>query len=163
MLAAMRSTRRPWAARNLRPASALLVAGMILGAGCGSASSQSSVTSTASPAVSTANAPSGITGRALAVVCPGADVGAQSCPRRTAVATIVVVGLPSRQRVATARTSAAGWFRVDLPPGAYELDPRPTGTLLWARPVEARVLAHRLTRVTLRLMLRHPLPLPASG
>jgi hypothetical protein len=107
--------------------------------------------------------PSGITGHAVVAICTAADASDQSCPHRPVLAFIEVLRLPSQHLVATARTNPAGWFRVEVPPGPYELRAHAAGVILWARPVTTRVLPHRVTDATLRLLPRHPLPVVPAG
>jgi hypothetical protein len=106
---------------------------------------------------------SGITGQAVSVVCSGASSGAQACPERPVRATIGVVRLSSKRRVATVRTDASGRFRVLLAPGVYELSSSTTGASLTARPIDTQVRAQRLTRVTVWFYPRHLPPVAPVG
>ena len=157
-----RSIARTRPAGGVRWISAFLVAGMCLAAGCGSAAGES--TQTGSAAVS---APaSGIVGHAVTLACGGASTGGEGCRRHPVRATVVVLRMPSRRRVATVRTDGSGRFQVDLAPGSYELQAHASGALIWARVVTARVRPHRITRATVTFVPRHPLPVApgaASG
>lgn len=138
-----------------------LLAGICLAVGCGSAAGQS--TGSAAPA----SAPrSGIAGDTVSLICGGASSGGQGCRRHPVKATVIVRRLPLRRTVAIVRTDGSGRFAVDLPPGSYQLQGHVSGALIWARVVSARVRRHRITRVTLSFVPRHPLPLApgaASG
>jgi hypothetical protein len=167
----MRSARRAWA-RDLRCTSALLAVGVLAGGGCGSvrsdstpATAGSSSASTAAPAApaSKARGSSGIIGRAVVTVCAGADAGSQGCPLRPVLATIDVLQPSSQHRVASVRASRAGWFRIVLPPGSYQVRAHAAGVLLWARAIPTQVVAHHFARLTLRLIVRHPLPVGAPS
>lgn len=149
---------RPGVLANLRRMSALLLAGMCLAAGCGSAAGQST------PSAGSAAAPgSAIVGDAVALVCGGASSGGQGCRRHPVRATVVVLRLPSRRRVTTVRTDGRGRFQVDLARGSYQLQAHASGALIWARVVTARVRPHRVTRVTVTFVPRHPLPVAAGA
>jgi hypothetical protein len=109
-------------------------------------------------------AASGIIGRAVSVACSGASSGGQACPERPVRATIEVVRLSSKRRVATVRTDASGRFRVLLAPGAYELRSGTTGAALLARPIDTQVRAQRLAQVIVWFYPRHPpLVAPVGG
>jgi hypothetical protein len=122
---------------DLRRVSALLLAGFFVAAGCGSATDQVTHTSTATQAASTSTTPgsqvtgsgstpsgdggpSGIAGQAIAVICGGPS-SEQRCLHRPVLATIDVLTMPPQRRTATVRTDDRGHFRIDLPPGAYDL------------------------------------------
>ncbi len=141
---------------------ALLSVGMFVTAGCGSATSQDTQTSTAARAASTGttaglppagsgairSADSGIAGQAVAIVCGGPS-SEQGCPRRPVIATIDVLRMPSQQRIATVRTDNRGHFRRNLPPGTYELRAHTASCLIWARVVMTRVLQHQIKHTTI--------------
>ena len=137
--------------RRLAP----LLVGICLAAGCGSAAGQSTGAAASAPR-------SGIQGDTVSLICGGASSGGQGCQRHPVKATVVVRRLPSRRTVATVRSDGSGRFAVDLPPGSYQLQARASGALIWARVVSARVRRHRITRVTVSFVPRHPLP-AASG
>lgn len=167
---------------DLRLASAVFLAGILLSAGCGSANGQATRTTTAVPAASagpTSGAepagsragrsgdrdPSGIAGQTVAVVCGGPATD-QGCPQRPVAATIDVLGTPSGRRVATVHTGNLGRFRLDLRPGTYKLEAHTTSQAVWARVVTMRVLPHQIRHTTITFVPRHPLPVapgPASG
>jgi hypothetical protein len=123
---------------DLRRASTLLLIGVFVSAGCGSASGQPTQPASGSQAVSTGTTSgsqdagaqssphlqgdaSGIAGRAVEIVCGGVNAGVQTCPQHPVLATIDVLRLPAQHRIATPGTDRAGHFRVDLPAGTYEL------------------------------------------
>jgi hypothetical protein len=147
-------------------AAAILLAGVLLGAGCGSATGQASSTSTGLPAAESGSiraADSGIVGQTVGIVCGGAS-SEQGCPRRPVVATIDVLRTPSRQRVATVRTDKRGHFRRNLPPGIYTLQAHASNQLIWARAVTVRVRRHQIKHATITFAPRHPLPVaPGSS
>lgn len=165
---------------DLRRASAMLLVGIFVTAGCASAAGQATRTSTAAhaaatsktpgspatgsqPAQSAGGGPSGIAGRAVGIVCGGPS-SEQGCPRRPERATIDVLRMPSGRRIATVRTDHGGHFRLDLPPGAYELRARTSSFLVWARVVTIRVLPHRIKHTIVTFVPRHPLPVaPGSA
>jgi len=155
-------------AMTLGRASAMLLAGVFLGTGCGSATGRAASTSTASglqPAgfSSIRSADSGIVGQTLGIVCGGAS-SEQGCPRRPVVATIDVLRMPSQQLIATIRTDNRGHFRRNLPPGTYKLQARSTGQLVRARAVTVRILTHQIKQTTITFVPRHPLPVaPGSA
>lgn len=149
-------TRHRAATRPLRRVLALLVAGTFIAAGCAPATGQSAGTST--------GIPSGIAGEAVARVCGGAASGDQGCRRHPVAATIVVIRVASRHRIATVHSDHRGRFRLDLPPGRYELQAHAPSALTWARAVVTRVRAHHITPVTITFVPRHPLPVtPAAS
>jgi hypothetical protein len=114
----------------------------------------------AAPGASAASAGrSGITGRAVTIVCPGTPPSGQTCPRRAVRATVQVVRLPAKRRVATVHSTGTGSFSVDVAPGAYQLTATSAGFA--ASAVRATVHAHRFTRVTIIFVARHP-PAAAS-
>ena len=149
---------------DLRRASAIAFVGICLSAGCGAATGQGTRTSTAVEAASTIrSAESGIAGQTIVIVC-GGPASEQGCPRRSVVATIDVLRMPSAQRIATVRTDNRGHFRRNLPPGTYRLHARTSALLIWARAVTVRVPPHRLTYTTITFAPRHPLPVaPGSA
>ena len=162
---------------DLRRASAMLLVGIFLSAGCGSATGQDTQTSTAVRAASTSttaglprarsrsirSADSGIVGQTVGIVCGGPS-SEQGCPRRPVIATIDILRMPSEQRIATVRTDNRGHFRRNLPPGTYELRARTSNQLVWARLVTARVLPHQTKHTTITFVPRHPLPVaPGSA
>ena len=73
-------------------------------------------------------------------------------------ATIEVLRLPDRGRTANVATDYAGRFRLSVPPGNYELVPRTSGVLLWARAMNVRVAAKKLAHVVVTFFPHHPLP-----
>jgi hypothetical protein len=162
---------------DLRRASAMLLVGIFLSAGCGSATGQDRQTSTAVRAASTSttagspaagsrsirSADSGIVGQTVGIVCGGPS-SEQGCRRRPAIATIDILRMPSEQRIATVRTDNRGHFRRILPPGTYELRAHTSNQLVWARVVTARVLPHQIQHTTITFVPRHPLPVaPGSA
>jgi len=168
---------------DLRRASAVLVVAVLTGAGCGSATGQAAQTSTAAQAASTGTTTgsrsagtgstpsggagrSGIAGQAVAVVCGGASSGAQGCPHRPVLATIAVLRMPSARLIATVGTDSRGRFRLNVPPGKYELRAHTPSHLIWARVVTTRVLPHQIRRTIVTFVPRHPPPIvpgAASG
>src|SRR5204863_418795 len=109
--------------------------------------------------------PSGIAGRAVAIVCGGPS-SEHGCPHRPVRATIDVLRMPSRRRITTVHTDASGHFRVDLPPGTYELQGRTSNHLVWSRGVTTRVFPHQIRHTIVTFVPRHPLPVvlgSASG
>jgi len=159
----------------VRRTAALLLLGLGAATGCGSATSQPAQSSAVSQAGSSTAAPgtqytesqgtsrqSGITGQTVAVICEGASPGKQGCPRHPMIATVAVVRVPSKRRVASTRTDRTGHFRLELPPGTYQLLATSSDFLLWALPLTTRVLPHQMTRTTVNFGLRHPLPVTAG-
>jgi hypothetical protein len=156
---------------GLRRASATLLAGAFLAAGCGSASGQGTRTSIAVRAASTGttagyqpagsrsgrSADSGIVGQTVGLVCGGPSSD-QGCPRRPVVATIDILRLPSQRHIATVRTDNRGHFRRNLPAGTYKLQARASGQLVRARAVTVRILTHQIKHTTITFVPRHPLP-----
>ena len=134
---------------NVRSAWAVVLAGASLAAGCGSASGEADSSSPRS----------GISGQAVILVCGGASEGGQGCRRHPVTATIVVRRMPSRRQITAVRTDASGRFRVDLPPGVYQLQARTSSAAAVARVATARVRPRRITHATVTLVPRHPLPL----
>lgn len=163
-------------AGDMARASAIVLAGIFLSAGCASATGQGTQTSTAARAASTGlarlqpassrpirSADSGIVGQTVAFVCGGPS-SEQGCPRRPVVATIDILRLPSQQRIATVRTDNRGNFRRNLVPGAYRLQAHSSSQMIWARAVTVQVLRHQFKRTTITFAPRHPLPIaPGSG
>lgn len=155
---------------TLGRASAMLLVGVFLGAGCGSATGQvasPTTTSGAQSAVSRSirSADSGLAGQTVAIVC-GGPASEQGCPRRPVVATIDLLRMPSDQHIATVRTDSRGDFRRNLPPGTYKLQAHSSSQAIWARAVTVRIAPHQIKRVTIDFAPRHPLPVapvPASG
>jgi len=147
-------------AMTLGRASAILLVGVLLGAGCGSATGQTASTGTGSQggvSRSIRSADSGIDGQTLGLVCGGAS-SEHGCPRRPVVATIDVLRMPSKRRVVTVRTDHHGHFRRDLPPGTYKLQAHTSSQLVWARVVTVRIRPHQITHATITFVPRHPLP-----
>jgi hypothetical protein len=103
-----------------------------------------------------------VVGRTVITACGIAPAAAETCPARPVRATIDARRLPSRRRVATVHSDAAGRFRVTLPPGTYVLVARTTTSIESAQPVRATVRAGRLARVTVTFHLRHPPPVAAD-
>ena len=153
-------------AMTLGRASAVLLVGMFLSAGCGSATGPTASTGTgAQPAGSRSirSADSGIAGQTVGIVC-GGPASEHGCPRRPVIATIDILRLPSRQRIATVRTDNRGHFHRNLPPGTYTLQAHASSQLIRARPVTARVRPHQIEHATITFVPRHPLPVaPASA
>jgi hypothetical protein len=176
-----------------RRAPAMLLVGIFLSAGCGSATGQVAQTSTAVPAAQTdktaglpsagsrsirsadsssirsagsrsiRSADSGIAGVTVAIVC-GGPASEQGCPRRPVPATIDVLRMPSRRHIATVPTDSQGRFRFTAAPGTYELRAHTSSQSVWARVVTARVLPHQVKRTTIIFVPRGPLPIaPASA
>jgi hypothetical protein len=161
-----------------RPLAPLLV-GLFVATGCGSVSGQPTRASTATLAASTTtipdqtagvpsasiagDGPSGIAGQAVAIVCGGPS-SEQGCPHHPVLATIYVLRMPSRRRIATVRTDKQGRFRVDIAPGTYQLQARASSSLIWARVITTQVLVHQVKHATLTFAPRHPLPVaPGSA
>ncbi len=108
---------------DLVRASAMLLVAIFLSAGCGSATSQATQTSTAVRAASTGttavlqpagsssirSGDSGIVGQTVGIVCGGPS-SEHGCPRRPVVATIDVLRMPSEQPIATLPPTPAGTF-----------------------------------------------------
>lgn len=155
----------------------MLLVGIFLSAGCGSAAGHGTQTSTAVRDASTGttaglqptgshsirSGDSGIAGQTVAIICGGPS-SEQGCPRRPVIATIDVLQMPSEQRIATLRTDSRGHFRRNLPPGTYELRAHTSNQLVWARVVTTRVLPHQTEHVTVTFGPRHPLPVaPGSA
>jgi hypothetical protein len=151
---------------TLGRASAMWLAAICLGAGCGSATGQTTPASGGSQptgARSIRSADSGIVGQTVVLVCGGAS-SEQGCPRRPIVATIDVLRMPSGRRIATVRTDSRGHFRRNLPPGTYELRAHASSQLFWARAVTVRILTHQIKHATITFAPRHPLPVaPGSA
>lgn len=143
---------------QLPRASALLLAGVFMAAGCGSAAGQPG----AAPAQS-AGQRSGIAGQAVILVCGGASDGGQGCRRHPVTATIAVRRMPSQREITSVRTDAKGRFRVDLSPGVYQLQARASSAAAVARVATVRVRPHLITRATVTLVPRHPLPVAAGA
>lgn len=61
------------------------------------------------------------------------------------------------------RTDATGRFRADLAPGVYQLQARASRSVAVARVVTVRVRPHLVTRTTVTLVPRHPLPVTPAG
>jgi len=158
------------AAGMSRPAVAMLAAGIALSAGCGAASGQGTSapaqsTRSAQPAQAPARGPSGVAGQAVELVC-GGPASEQGCPRRSVIATIDVLRMPSGRHVAALHTDQRGRFRLDLPAGTYQLQASAPSHLVWARVVTTRVLPHQTGHLTIAFTPRHPLPVTpgtASG
>jgi hypothetical protein len=162
---------------DLRRASAMLLVGIFLSAGCGSATGQGTQTSTAAPVGSTGttaglppagsrsirSGDSGIVGQTVGIVCGGPS-SEQGCPRRPVVATIDVLRLPSEQHVATLRTDTSGHFRRNLPPGTYKLQAHTSSQTIWAQAISVRILTHQIKHTTITFAARHRLPVaPGSA
>lgn len=160
----------------LRRASALLLAGPFLCAGCGLATGQGTLTTTAVRAASTGkaagllpagsrsirSADSGIAGQTVGVVC-GGPASERGCARRPVNATIDVLRLPSAQHIATVRTDNRGHFRRNLLPGSYKLQAHASSQLIWAPAVTVQILPHQIKHATITFAPRHPLPVTAAG
>lgn len=150
--------RRTRATGALRRVSALLV-GVFFAAGCGSAAGQAA----GSAPAQSAGQRSGIAGQAVILVCGGASIDGQGCRRHPVTGTILVRRMPSRRQVAAVRTDAKGSFRVELAPGVYQLQARAASSAAVARVVTVRVRPHLITRATVTLVPRHPLPVAPGG
>ena len=145
---------------TLGRASAILLVGVLLGAGCGSATGQTASTDAGSQNAtsgSVRSGDSGIAGQTVGIVCGGAS-SEHGCPRRPVEATIDVLRMPSKRRVATVRTDHQGHFRRNLPPGTYRLRAHTSSQLVWARVVTVRIRPHQTTHATITFVPRHPLP-----
>jgi hypothetical protein len=143
---------------------ALVLAGTLVAAGCGSAAGDSTQTSPAATRAASTHGRSGIVGEAVAVVCGGASSGGQGCRRQRVPATVAAVRMPSGRRIANAQTDGSGRFRLDVPPGTYQVQAHTTSVLIWARVVTARVGRHQVVHVTVTFVPRHPLPVaPGSA
>jgi hypothetical protein len=156
---------------DLRRASAMLLVGGLLGAGCGSATGQVAQTSTAVRAASTGtpaglppaasgsirSADSGVVGQTVGIVCGGPS-SEQGCPRRPVIATIDILRMPSEQRIATVRTDNRGLFRRNLPPGTYKLQAHASSQTIWARAITVQIITHQIKHTTITFAPRHPLP-----
>jgi hypothetical protein len=155
----------------------MLLVGIFLSAGCGSATGQGAHASTAVRAASTSttsgsqpagsrsirSGDSGIVGQTVGIVCGGPS-SEQGCPRHPVVATIDVLRMPSEQRIATLRTDTRGRFRRNLPPGTYKLLAHASSQMIWARAVTVRILTHQIKHTTITFVPRHPLPVaPGSA
>jgi hypothetical protein len=153
---------------TLGRASAMLLVGVFLGAGCGSATGASASRSTASALQPTRfssirSGDSGLAGQTVGIVCGGPS-SEQGCPRRPVVATIDILRMPSQQLIATARTDSRGRFRRNLLPGTYKLQAHTSSQLVWARAVTVRILSHQIKQTTITFFPRHPLPVaPGSA
>jgi hypothetical protein len=159
-LAARRRTR---ATGDLRRASALLLAGVFVAAGCGSAAGETASSTPGSAPAHSAGHRSGIAGQAVILVCGGASAGSQGCRRHPVTATIAVRRMPSQRHITTVRTDAAGRFQVDLPPGVYQLQAHASSSAALARVVTVRVRPHQVARAAVTLVPRHPLPLAPAA
>lgn len=134
--------------------SAVFLLGILIGAGCGSATGQ---TRTAD------DRPSGVAGQTVALVC-GGPASEQGCARRPVAATIDVLRMPSARRVDTVHTDSRGHFRIDVPPSTYKLQARTSTQLIRVGTVTTRVLPHKIKHVTITFAPRHPLPVaPGSA
>jgi hypothetical protein len=155
-------------AMTLGRASAMLLVGVFLGAGCGSATGKAVSTRTASGVQPTGlrsirSGDSGIVGQTVSIVCGGPS-SEQGCPRHPVVATIDVLRMPSQQRVATVRSDNHGRFHRNLPPGTYVLQAHASSQLIWTRAVTERVRPHHFEHATITFVPRHPLPVaPGSS
>lgn len=153
-------------AMTLGRASAMLLVGILLSTGCGSATGLTASTSTVSqPAGSRSirSGDSGIVGQTVGIVCGGASSD-NGCPRHPVIATINFLRLPSQQRIATVRTDNRGRFRRNLPPGTYRLQAHASSELIRARAVTVLVRVHQIEHATITFVPRHPLPLaPGSA
>ena len=85
------------------------------------------------------------------------------CRERPVRATIKVMRLPSRDRVATVATDETGRFRVDVAPGSYQLMSRTAGFLMLASDVYVSVRADSRVHVVVTFRPRHPLPVSAGA
>jgi hypothetical protein len=155
-------------AMTLGRASAMLLVGVFLGAGCGSATGQAVSTGTVARAQGTGrgsirSGDSGLAGQTVSIVCGGAS-SEQGCPRHPVTATVDILRVPSEQRVATVRTDSHGNFRRNLLPGTYKLQAHTSSQLVWARAVTVRILPHQTKQTTITFVPRHPLPIaPGSS
>jgi hypothetical protein len=92
---------------------------------------------------------SGVYGRVLlGPPCPVA-LERPTCADRPLRASFAVIRSRDGKRTASVRSGKDGRFRKALEPGAYRLDPRPTGSAV-GTPVKVRVPADRYVRVTVR-------------
>jgi hypothetical protein len=157
--------------------SALLLVSAFLAGGCGSAMSQqrtpnstvsqaaSSTASVAASSKSRANEgagrgarPSGVTGQTVGSDCVLGAAARRTCRSRPVRATVAVLRAPSGPQVAVVHTDDAGRFRLRVPPGDYTLVSRTSGYFLYARNLAVHVRRHRLERVLISFLRRHPLP-----
>jgi hypothetical protein len=156
------------AAMTLGRASAMLLIGVFLGVGCGSATGQPASTGTtvglqAAGSHSIRSGDSGLVGQTVGIICGGPS-SEQGCPRRPVVATVGVLRMPSSQHIATVRTDSRGNFRRNLPPGTYKLQAHSSSQMIWARAVTVRILPHQFKHTTIVFAPRHPLPVaPGSA
>ena len=103
-------------------------------------------------------------GQTVSSRCAGQAASDPGCRERPVRATIEVLRLPDRVRTANVATDSAGRFRLSVPPGSYELVPRTSGVLLWARVMHIRVAAKKLANVVVTFFPHHPLPVsPATA
>lgn len=106
---------------------------------------------------------SAISGRAVSSLCPILPAGEAACPRRPVQATITLLRLPGGHQLASVQTNRAGTFRLDVPPGSYELVARATNSLLFSRLVTVEVRAGRIEHLEIMFIHRHPLPVAAGA
>jgi hypothetical protein len=166
--------------RKLYRMSRVLLFGVLALSGCGSSISQQTAQSHATPSRSaptplrtgktrvshrrrSGGQGSGIVGQTVSSRCAGQAASDPGCRERPVRATIEVLRLPDRVRTANVATDYAGRFRLSVPPGSYELVPRTSGVLLWARDVHIRVAAKELARVVVTFFPHHPLPVPPAA
>jgi uncharacterized protein YceK len=159
--------------------SGVLLPGVVALSGCGSSMSQQTAHSgaTSSRSASTAlsagptrgshpqrsAAGSGIVGQAVSSQCPGQAASDPGCRERPVRAKIEVLRLPDRVTAASVATDSAGRFSLSVRPGNYELVPRTSGVLLWARAVHTRVAAKERAHVVVTFLPRHPLPVSPAA
>lgn len=148
---------------HLRRASALLLVGVFVAAGCGAAAGQPASSTAGSARAASGGQRPGIAGQAVILVCGGASDGGQGCRRHPVTATIAVRRMPSQRQITTMRTDAKGRFRADLVPGVYQLQARASSSVAVARVVTVRVRPHLVTHTTVTLVPRHPLPVTPAG
>jgi len=100
------------------------------------------------PSGATAPPGTGIRGTiTLGPTCPVEQVGQPPCVEPYA-ATLVVTSAEDGSVVARVDSAADGTFQVDLPPGAYVINPEPGGDPFpFGKPVDVTVVAGAYTQV----------------
>ncbi len=87
----------------------------------------------------------------LGPTCPAVEIG-KECPSRPFETNLSIREVSSDRIVATVRSGPDGRFRVDLPPGAYIVEPPEVKVIAAprAKPLRVTVEMNRYTRVELK-------------